>query len=565
MSIVNKLAQKAVKGRECKHVIYVPSTANAVDDAVFIKEYVHYEDGTIEPTTRLVKNPQREYYITKENFQNHPDKKESELLSRLKSRRTNQRTMLSKIAKELNKNLNNLSLRRLARSQYLYGTDITMPALVKQQYQSHWPECASESKVAVLDIETDVVHGTGEILSCTVSFKDKVYLGINEFFVKGIPNLEEKIQKAFIKYLGKYKESRNIELIIEVLATPAMVCKRSIEHAHMWKPDFVAVWNIDFDLPKILDALEKENYDIPAIFSDPSVPPEFRYVEYRPGTKLKVTASGKSMPLAPHERWHCMLTPASFYWIDAMVVYAMIRKAKGNAPSYALDAILQEELGERKLNFDVADGHVKLAWHVFMQSNYKIEYLIYNIFDCISVELLDESTKDLAITLGELCGFTEYQHFNSTPKQLADDLHFFYKKSGRIIGSVSDKMADENDNHVISMANWIITLPTHLVEDNGIAICEDFPELRGSGRAHVGDLDVKSSYPITEIFANISKATTMLELSEIEGVSELDRRVVGLNVTGGEVNAIEFCTRVYKLPELTTLADAFMANMRNLQ
>lgn len=53
----------------------------------------------------------------------------------------------------------------------------------------------------------------------------------------------------------------------------------------------------------------------------------------------------------------------------------------------------------------------------------------------------------------------------------------------------------------------------------------------------------------------------MLELCDIEGVSEEDRRIVGLNMTAGEVNAVEFCTRIYKLPEIATLADAFMAEV----
>lgn len=70
-------------------------------------------------------------------------------------------------------------------------------------------------------------------------------------------------------------------------------------------------------------------------------------------------------------------------------------------------------------------------------------------------------------------------------------------------------------------------------------------------------LDVKSSYPYTEIFLNISKATTMLELSSIEGVSEEVRRRVGLNLTGGDTNAVEFCTKVYKAPTLPDLLDSF--------
>lgn len=49
----------------------------------------------------------------------------------------------------------------------------------------------------------------------------------------------------------------------------------------------------------------------------------------------------------------------------------------------------------------------------------------------------------------------------------------------------------------------------------------------------------------------------MLELSSIEGVPEEVRRRVGLNLTGGDTNAVEFCTKVYKAPTLPTLLDGF--------
>ena len=74
-------------------------------------------------------------------------------------------------------------------------------------------------------------------------------------------------------------------------------------------------------------------------------------------------------------------------------------------------------------------------------------------------------------------------------------------------------------------------------------------------------LDVKSSYPYTEIFLNISKATTMLELCTIEGVLESIRRHVGLDVTGGRTNASSFCINIYKAPTNDRLLDLFEKEM----
>lgn len=78
-----------------------------------------------------------------------------------------------------------------------------------------------------------------------------------------------------------------------------------------------------------------------------------------------------------------------------------------------------------------------------------------------------------------------------------------------------------------------------------------------TGRGVIGDpkavLDVKSAYPFTEIFLNISRATTILELCRIEGVSEEDRRIIGLNITGSNVNSAEFCARALGAPTLDEL------------
>lgn len=76
-------------------------------------------------------------------------------------------------------------------------------------------------------------------------------------------------------------------------------------------------------------------------------------------------------------------------------------------------------------------------------------------------------------------------------------------------------------------------------------------------------LDVKSAYPYTEIFLNISKATTRRELSKVESLSEEDKRAVALNFTGGRVNSVETCTKVLNLKSLHELEDEFLNDIEN--
>lgn len=57
---------------------------------------------------------------------------------------------------------------------------------------------------------------------------------------------------------------------------------------------------------------------------------------------------------------------------------------------------------------------------------------------------------------------------------------------------------------------------------------------------------------------NISKETTYRELHLIRGLNENDRRVVGINMSGGMANAVEICVKVLQLPSLSQLGDIYM-------
>lgn len=568
-SELEKIAVTVAKPKlEAKHVFYVPSSRNPTDDACFIKEYAHHPDGTRTTQLRRITNFQRDWYLTKEGFRKHKDKKESESLDRLQKRTSNTRMMPKLIARALNQPTNNLNMRRLGRSQYLYGSDICPETLVRQKYMETWPDAVSVNSVAVLDLETNVGegrrdhYGFGDIISGSLTMKNRAFLVYTKAFMKTLPNAGVRIQEAFDLYLGKYKKERGIELETMEVESDTQIVIELLKRAHAWEPDFVSIWNINFDLPKMIRTLERDGLDPARYFSDPGVPKEFQYCYYKEGAANRITADGKNMNFGFHERWHTLTAPAKFYWVCSMSTYAFIRKHAGNEPSYSLDAILHKELGERKLNFSFADGLKKLAWHEFMQSKYKIEYLIYNIFDCIGVELLDEQTKDLSISLTELCGASPFRLFSSTPKQLAEDLHFFFLKHGRVICCTSDQMADELDQLVIGTEEWIITLATHLVEVNGLKCISDVEELQTLIRLYVSDLDIRSAYPWAEIVCNASKATTVMELVRIEGVSEEDRRRVGINMSGGTTNAINYCQTIHKHPGVHAFYEEYLGQKK---
>lgn len=546
---------KSIKGYEFRHATYSVAK-DQKSDALVIKENIHYQDGTIEPSVRVVKDYKRDFWVTKEGYRNHTDKKEWEDINKCRKFTCTQLEMPKAVARALGKPIDS-HMRQLSQSQYLYGCDVHISSIAKYNYLKRFPDCTSiNASVAVLDIETDVVRGDMDILSIALTFKDRCVITATKAFIGSIVNPVEKIHKRFAELLGKYKDERKIDLIVHICDDPADCAIKVFEYAHQWKPDFIAIWNMSFDIPRIEKALLDAHIDPAQILSDPKVPIEYRQFNFREGPTDMVTASGVKKKLMPAERWHTVTCTSSFYFIDAMCLYKRIRVAEGNESSYSLDNILNAKLGIRKLKFDEVK-ETGLKWHVRMQTEYKIEYLIYNLFDCISMELLDEKTSDISKTFGVLADISDFSRFKSNPKRIVDDLHFFCLEEGYVIGTFSDNVADEKDELVINPSGIIITLPSHSISNEGLRVFKEYPNIVSTLRGNVADLDLSATYPTASKITNASKETTYAELAQIRDVSHEDRLMIGINLTAGMTNALEIAQVALKLPDTNTLLNHY--------
>lgn len=555
-----------IVGYECKHVSYTKGEprdrGEMPDDFHLIKEVIHLKDGRRIPNLRKKINYHRPFWITKPHFRNHKEKKEFEYLDKLTKYESTQAGLVNAIKRALDVRGPQFTLRQVSESPYLYGSDITSTAIIKRQYMDKWPTCRSENTVAVLDIETDVVHGTEEPILVALTFKDKAILCATEMYTQKEKDWAIKMREYAYKRLDKTFKARNIDLIVEVTKDPLEAIKKVIAKAHEWRPDFVSVWNMDFDIPKILKTIEQYGGDANEIFSDPMVPKPFRKVRYKHGNAVKVMASGKSMPLPPYDRWHTLFCPASFYVIDQMCVFRKLRVAKGQEPNYKLDTILKKYANCGKLTNPRADKYTGLKWHVYMQTHEKLEYGAYNLFDCIGCEILDEQMDvgDLRLSMSIQAEHSDYDKFPSQPRRTVDDLHFKWLSMGKVIASTPPKISTEFDLITVSTSNWITTLPAHLVIDNGIPILSDVPTQKSLIRVATYDLDVEAAYPNGESVMNAAKHTTVAELVTIEGIDENTRRAIGLNLTGGVTNAVEIMCSVCKAPTIEQLINDFMKN-----
>ena len=555
---------------ECRFATYCPPPERGMPDMHFIKEIVHNPDGTVTSNLRGVRDYKRPFWITNEGARNHKEKKEWEDLKNVKKFESTQTDLVYSIAKALGEPWFRGGQRDVQMSPFVYGSDILSTAVIKRSYQDRFPGLNTPYSSAMFDVETDVVRGTEEIQMATLSSKTRVYTAIHKDFVKGYSNVVPRLQALLQKYLskmkmmrkdpadGKMKEvevdvlaERGIEWVVEIVDSEIDIIKRVFEEAHEWKPDFLAIWNIDFDIQKVIKACERAGVDPATVLSDPSVPPEYKFFRYKQGPKKKVTASGIVTPIKPSAQWHTVYCPASFYFIDAMCSYRHIRTGNAEEPSYGLDAILKKHKLGGKLEFEEADHLSGIDWHQFMQEKHPLEYVIYNVWDCVSMEMLDEVTTDLSLTLPLFSGCSDFENFKSQPRRTADNLHFFcLQQKDRVIGSTSKQMAMDMDKLTVGLDGWIVTLPAHLVTDSGLQVIKQHPMMRTNIRGHVGDLDVSASYPNGGCVFNISRETTKKELVRIVGVSEEQQRMQGINLSGGHTNAVEWCTGLLGLPQM---------------
>lgn len=438
--------KEEIKGLECKHATYCKANDGSKDDLLVVKENIHTHDGRVVPHVQFIKNYQRNFYLTKPGFRKHTQKKEWEDLDRLQKFTTTQAKLNDDIGRAMNRPGMRGGLRRTyARSPYLYGCDITTPTLLKNQYQTRFPNAISKNTVAVIDIETDVVEGHGRPIYVAVTYRNRAFLAATQEFIGDIHNPIEKLHKKAKELIGEHIEERGIELEVIIAKDAGEACHEALQRAHQWRPDFLTAWNKNFDIPRIVRALEEHGYDPANSFSDPAVPSRYRKFYYKEGSSQKITASGMIIPVHPADRWHVTECPASFYVIDSMCLYKRVRLAAQNETSYSLDFQLNKHLGVRKLKFDdlIEEESGSLAWHEVMQSQHKIEYGVYNIFDCVGVELFDEKVQDLSQTITIQAGVSDYGIFHQQPKRLVDELYFFCLGRDKMVASCSDDMIEK--------------------------------------------------------------------------------------------------------------------------
>lgn len=486
-------------------------------------------------------NPKRRIFITKPQFRVHKYKKETEDLSKVDMHIVEDRTLRDDLKRILGVNpWERTSVRKLCNSPYVYNADVSMETLVRIKYNENRKHAVTCFTNGAFDIEQSIL-GCDRINVMTYIHENKIFVVILEdFFKKCIDRKKDKFVPAtkkdlyrsiemllgempdedhvLIKYtLDTGKKKKDIEklyeLHVECFDTEPECIFWLFEQIHREETDFIGVWNIAYDIPAIVDRLEYYGIDPKQVFCHPSVPDKWKLFNF------KIDKMQKQHIV---DKWHWLYCTSMSQFIDSMLLYARIRKAKRKKSSYTLESIAQEELGFGKIkqtteNTEESSKLTGTAWHRYMQTYAFCDYIAYNINDALLIMFMEEKNHD-CVSMWNLTKDSPLSDFSKQSVMLKNSYYKFGLENGRVFATTGENMVGPYD-HLIGKVGGAV-LRADLCRDIGMHCIKERPDYESMIIAMVSDLDYKAIYPSYKSGFGISKETKIATAAAIEGLSK---------------------------------------------
>lgn len=528
------------------HGAYVKSVRN--NDAVIVRETLEYPNGDRLPNLAVIKNPKRKFWITKKGLRNHNVKKYICDKKDLDEYIVPQRHLTSSIFEKLNGFIPNRppSLKSVCNSPYVYGADVPIETLVRRKYNRDVGQDNVLSKLTrgTLDLEAtnlDYEHGIINLLSITI--ENKVYTAIHDSFLYKWENkkkvkatTDDILKLAHIEFKEdeeQYGFTYELKVCKDEVEMFDFIFKEIIQRE---KPEFIGIWNINFDIPFILGRMKVLGLDPIEYFTHPDVPEEFRYVNYYEDR------SEKNFVL----NWHHFTTTGYTQYICLQNLYAIIRYSNGLKDSYKLDDVLAEEIGRRKIELE--DDHT------YMQQNEFVKYTVYNMFDCMGLQELDWTTEDI-LNLYHQTDISPISQYVRSSGNCRDAFYDYYDDLGYAIGTVGKDMNTELTK-MITYSGGTVLAPEKCHQVGAYCIAEQ-PSQEAMLYPHTSDIDFKAFYPRTQKGMNIAGETKKLTIVGIEGFSNRDIGNFSCGMGNMRADAVYMCSKFFNLPTYEELDDIF--------
>lgn len=484
---------------------------------------------------RFINDPKRPFWMTKTGFRNHEFKKEFEYEANLEKYTVRDSEMIEKIKRCLGVFGRRNNPRELFNSPFIYGADIDTGVLIRKSYNEKTVGMLPQLTVGSMDIENEV---RGEKRINVFSFNEGKYIYcayLKEYLMKvdahgnRVPATEEELWEVINHELKDEIETYGYEIVIYGAHTELALIKWVFDQIHRHKTDFVGIWNLNYDISRILERLEALGADPQKIFCHPDVPDKYKYFKYK-------LDNSNTEHFA--DKWHWVTATGYTQFIDSMCLYARLRKAKGREPDYTLNAIANKILGTGKISLGKITNH-------YMEQTYNfLRYVAYNIKDSILIPLMHKQTND-CVSMMALTDSSLLSDFNKQTVMGKNAMYFYNKAQGKIIATAGMIMGTPFDDMLPKLGGTV--LPPHKAVNIGIQAVEESNH-ETQVTIMVNDEDVAAEYPSVMQAFNIAKETKLFTGVKIEGFGQIHTEDYFSNVTAPKENAVYLCNKFFGLP-----------------
>lgn len=408
------------------HSIYV--IPDKSKDAVIVRERIKHDDGSIVPNTKLYVNPKRSFYITKKKYQTYKFKPEYEYVNRLDRYVVPNIDLYRKLA-EIQGIHGHPKAAKIFKSPYIFGADVGIEALIKMKYLDDYPNTTIQPVVGFFDIEVSI--DTGEIILISYICGNKVYTAVlDHFLYKDVGRGKDRVKvtkdellKHCYTELDQYVTKYGLTIEIEVFPREMDLITWIFAIIDKVKADFIGIWNMNYDIPKVLERIRHHNRNAAKIFSSTDIPKDYAYLRYHEDKRSEVAHFTL--------KWHWLYSTCCSQFVDSMGLYSQCRRTAGFRSSYTLDNVLYDEL---KLNKMPLEGKS----HTIAQRHHFMDYVAYNIFDVIGLNIVELKNRDM-LSLVTLSGPSPVDKFATQTVRVTNDMYWDLIKKGMILSSKSSE------------------------------------------------------------------------------------------------------------------------------
>lgn len=410
--------------------------------------------------------------------------------------------------------------KQIMRHPNLYMADTHIEDYYKTCYiMSEGEAIASKYKMAFSDIEVDISELEDDfpepkIAPSKINVITTIYAETMEVYTfmlydprvkNDIASIVNDPDKFISEWLDEDLRKEGFTFHLNAYSTELDLIKAYFNEVHRHKPDFMAWWNMPFDIQTIINRLKRNNLtddEIAEIVCHPEVPSKHKYYKYIEDPKRKLYEAGesdddieeddgasKNSKQKPHPSrltdW--VEIPGYTQHYDQLAMFSNLRK-RTLYPSYKLDDIGEEFASQKKLNLADAGYNIKTV----NVESFKT-FIAYNIRDVFVQYCIEKKQRDMY----QWVVFSDNTRLSKGGQQsivIKNKLMLYLLRDNQVMGNAIDY-----DVHV-SIPGAIVGRP-ELLEQFGIEISGKNSYLF----ENCVDYDAGSLYPSWIILCNIFK------------------------------------------------------------